>query len=545
MSVPSVTFSSVSFAWPDGTALLDGLDLVVPTGTSGLVGVNGVGKSTLLRLVAGDLRPTSGHVVVNGQVGYLSQDLTLRTDLRATEFLGIAHVLAAIRAIEAGEVVADELDVVGDDWDVEERAVAWLTRLGLPADTLHRRMGELSGGEVTQLGLARLLLRRPEALLLDEPTNNLDAHARQRLYEVVDAWPHTLLVVSHDRHLLERVERIGDLRDGQVRWYGGGYHAYAEQVATEQEAAEQAVTTARAQLRKETSDRVDAERVLARRRRYGDKMYAMKREPRASMKLKKRAAQQSAAAYRRTHDQRLVAARERLDAAEGNVRDDRTIRVDLPATAVPRGRIVLETHDLLLRTGALVEVSITGPDRVAIVGSNGAGKTTLLHTVAGLVPPASGSVEVRVPLGLLPQRLDVLDPGLSVADNVATRAPTSTPNAIRAQLARFLFPGRLADQSAGALSGGERFRASLASVLLADPAPQLLLLDEPTNNLDFASYDALVSAVASYRGALLVASHDAAFLEDIGIRRIVDLGLSREAGEWGVPGRQSAAKADL
>lgn len=520
----SITFSSVGFSWPDGTPVFAGFDLLVPPGRSGLVGVNGVGKSTLLRLVAGENTPESGYVSVSGTVGYLPQDLILDADLEVEEFLGIAPVLTAIRAVEAGSVDQDHYDVIGDNWDLEDRTILEIARLGLPADALGRRMGELSGGEVTQLGLARLLIGRADVLLLDEPTNNLDADARARLYDVVETWSPTLLVVSHDRELLERVERIGELRDGQVRWYGGGYSAYAERVATEQEAAEQAATTARADLRKQKADRVDAERVLARRRRYGDKMYANKREPRAVMKTRKRTAQESAATYRRTHDQRLESARNRLEDAQGRVREDRTIRVDLPDTAVPRGRIVLTTRDLVLRTGTTVDLDVAGPDRIAVLGANGTGKTTLLHTVAGLVAPAAGGVDVKVPLGLLPQRLDVLDPALSVVNNVTARAPEVPSNTIRAQLARFLFRGVAADQLAGGLSGGERFRAALATVLLTDPAPQLLLLDEPTNNLDFASYDALVEALSAYRGALLIASHDHAFLEDIGVDRLVEIG---------------------
>ncbi|MGB7981663.1 MAG: ATP-binding cassette domain-containing protein [Candidatus Nanopelagicales bacterium] len=445
-------------------------------------------------------------------------------DTAVKEFLGVATVMNAIRAVEAGSVDPNDFDIIGDAWDLEERTIAELVRLGLPPDTLHRQLGELSGGEVTQLGLARLLVRRPEVLLLDEPTNNLDTAARARLYDVIETWPRTLFVVSHDRELLERVERIGDLRRGEIAWYAGGYSSYVEQVAAEHEAAEQAVTTARADVRKQKSDRVDAERVLARRKRYGDRMYANKREPRAVMKMRKRTAQESAAAYRRTHDDRLDAARARLDDAEERLREDREIRVDLPATEVPRGRVVLATPGLVLRTNTPVELNISGPDRIAVLGPNGAGKTTLLHTIAGLLPPSAGAVDLRVPLGLLPQRLDVLDPGLSVFENVAARAQDASANAMRAQLARFLFRATAADQLAGGLSGGQRFRAALAAVLLADPAPQLLLLDEPTNNLDFASYNALVAAMATYRGALLIASHDQAFLDDVSVDRLVELG---------------------
>jgi ATPase subunit of ABC transporter with duplicated ATPase domains len=529
-----ISLSGVTFAWPDGTPVLTGLDLLVPPGRSALVGVNGAGKSTVLRLVTGELTPTTGHVAVRGRVGHLPQDLTLDAGRRVTEFLGVDGVLAALREIEAGSVDAAHYDVVGDDWDVEERAVAALARLGLPDDVLTRRLGELSGGEVVQLGLARLALDPPDVLLLDEPTNNLDADARARLVDLVDGWSGSLLLVSHDRELLERVDRIGDLRDGGVRWYGGGFTSYAEQVAAEQEAAEQAVSTARADVRRQQADRQEAERLLAQRRRQGARNAATSNMPKGAQDFWKNRSEKHAASYRRLHQDRLESARGRLDEAESRLREDREIRIDLPGTLVPRGRRVLRTRDLELRTGVRVEdgdLDVSGPDRIALVGPNGAGKTTLLHTITGALAPASGSVETHVPVGLLPQRLDVLDPALSVYANVQAAAPDVDRTEVRAALARFLFRGGRADRPVATLSGGERFRATLAAVLLADPAPQLLLLDEPTNNLDLASYDALVSALAGYGGALVVTSHDPAFLDDVGVERVVTVGDWPGAGD--------------
>ncbi|MEU0391471.1 ATP-binding cassette domain-containing protein [Streptomyces sp. NPDC006208] len=516
-----VTCSSLSFAWPDGTSVFDGFHLAVGPGRTGLIGLNGSGKSTLLRLMAGDLAPTGGAVRALGEIGYLPQNLVLDTALRVDEVLGIAAKRAALHAIEAGDPSDEHFTAIGDDWDVEERAYATLEQLGLGHIGLDRTIGEVSGGEGVLLRLAALLLARPGVLLLDEPTNNLDLYARQRLYDAVAGWSGVMVVVSHDRRLLDLVDQIAELRDGEVSWYGGNFTAYERVVAVEQEAAERMVRVAEADVQRQKRELVDAHVKLARRKRYGQKMWDSKREPKIVMGARKRAAQESAGKHRIMHTERLADAKERLDEAVDAVRDDDEIRIELPFTKVHPGRGVLRLSDLRLPYGAEVrgELEVRGPERVALVGRNGAGKTTLLRTIAGELTPLAGTAVAEVPLRFLPQRLDVLDDGLSIAQNVARFAPEATDNRIRARLAHFLFRGARADQAAGTLSGGERFRAALAALLLAEPAPQLLMLDEPTNNLDMASVRRLTAALESYEGALIVASHDVTFLESIGITR--------------------------
>ncbi|MEU0848403.1 ABC-F family ATP-binding cassette domain-containing protein [Streptomyces flaveolus] len=517
----SITCTALSFAWADGTSVFEGLDTAFGPGRTGLVGLNGSGKSTLLKLIAGQLVPTDGAVRVAGEVGHLPQNVALDTGLRVDEALGIAAQRAALHAIEAGDVAEEHFETVGDDWDVEERALATLGELGLGHVALDRTIGEVSGGESVLLRLAALLLRRPDVLLLDEPTNNLDLYARRRLYAAVASWPGVMIVVSHDRELLDLVDQIADLRSGGITRYGGNFSAYEEALAVEQEAAERMVRVAEADLRKQKRELSDAHVVLARRKRYGQKMYDTKREPRAVMKLRKRTAQESAGKYRIMHEEKLAEAKERLDDAVEAVRDDDEIRVDLPYTAVPPGRSVLTLRDLELLHGARVAggLDLHGPERIALTGRNGAGKTTLLRTIAGELDPVSGEATAHVPLRFLPQRLDVLDDALTVAENVARFSPGVTNNRVRARLARFLFRGARADQQAATLSGGERFRATLAALMLAEPAPQLLLLDEPTNNLDMASVRQLTTALESYEGALIVASHDMPFLDSIGVTR--------------------------
>jgi ATPase subunit of ABC transporter with duplicated ATPase domains len=495
VSAPAIVCSDLAFSWPDGEVVLVGLDVAFGAGRTGLIGANGSGKSTLLRLIAGELRPTSGTVRTVGPVGYLPQTVALDAARTVAELLGVAAARRALRAVEAGD--ASAIPEVGDDWDIEERAAAALARFGLPTD-LDRPTDTLSGGEAVLTGLAGLLVRRLPVTLLDEPTNNLDRRARELLYDAVAQWSGVLLVVSHDRELLERVDTTAELRTGTVRLFGGPLSAYEEQLAAEQDTAQRLVRVAEADVRRERRELIEARTKLARRVRYADTDHANKRRPKIIMNARKREAQVSAGKLRIGHEQRLDAARDGLTAAEAQLRDDAAIRIDLPATAVPAGRVVGTVDDHVIR----------GPERIGLVGPNGSGKTTLLRRLAP-----------QVPVGYLPQRLDVLDDDRSVLDNVRAAAPDVGPQAIRAGLARFLVSGDAVHRPAGTLSGGERFRVVLARLLLADPPPQLLLLDEPTNSLDLASVDRLVEALAAYRGALVVASHDHEFLHRIGVQR--------------------------
>ncbi|WP_042392006.1 ABC-F family ATP-binding cassette domain-containing protein [Streptacidiphilus carbonis] len=534
----SLVCSGLGFGWPDGRILFKDFDLAVGPGRTGLVGLNGSGKSTLLRLLTGELSPDAGSVAVTGALGYLPQNLVLDAALPVAEVLGIADTRAALLGIERGEATEANFAVVGDDWDVEERARATLDRLGLRAVRLGGTVGEVSGGEAVLLGLAGQLLRQPEVLLLDEPTNNLDLDARERLYDVVASWRGALVVVSHDRELLERVDRIADLRDGSVHWYGGGFSAYQEALAVEQEAAERMVRVAEADVRRQQRELVDTQVTLARRKRFGQKQYDSKREPRIVMNERRRQAQVSSGKLRIQQQEKVAEARERLAGAELAVRADAEIRVDLAASEVPAGRTVLTVRGLRTRyaaEGVALDLDLRGPERIALVGGNGAGKTTLLRTLVGELDPLSGEVDPAVPLRYLPQRLDVLDDDLSVVGNVARFAPSATDNQIRARLARFLFRGARADQQVATLSGGERFRAALAALMLAEPAPQLLLLDEPTNNLDLSSVRQLSTALASYQGALVVAGHDLPFLHGVGITRWLRLDRGTGLSPWQPP----------
>jgi ATPase subunit of ABC transporter with duplicated ATPase domains len=548
----AILCSDLSFSWPDGAPVFTGLSLAIGSaanhgGRTGLIGVNGSGKSTLLRLIAGELRPAAGAIRARGQVGYLPQIITLGARRTVAELLGITaarDALLAIEAGEAGEAGEDAFAAVGDDWDIEERSRAWLDRLGLTGLGLDDPVARLSGGETILVALTALFLRRPDVMLLDEPTNNLDLAARERLYDTVAAWTGVMVIVSHDRELLSRVDQVADLSGGNVRMYGGNLAAYEEMLAGEQEAAQRAVTAASAEVRRERRDQIEAQVKQATRDRQGRRLAASGSIPKMVADARKKHAQESAGHARVLHAERLQAARDRLEEAERAVRDDAEIRVKLPGTAIPAGRTALTLTGL---AGArwhpaapepatvattppevLADLIIRGPERIALTGPNGAGKTTLLRAIADQAALPGVTVRLGSVVGYLPQRLDILDDSLTVVDNVRAAAPAASVNEVRASLAKFLFRGARADRLAGTLSGGERFRAVLAALLLAEPAPQLLLLDEPTNNLDMASVRQLSQALAGYRGAILVASHDMPFLRSAGITRW--LRLDRDAG---------------
>jgi ATPase subunit of ABC transporter with duplicated ATPase domains len=519
--VPAFVCSHLGFTWPDGEVVFADLDLTFPAGLTGLIGRNGEGKSTLLRILTGELAPTAGHVVRPALVGYLPQQLTLDVDRPVAELLGVADRLAALGRTEAGEATAEDLDRLDGHWDLPERVAAVLAELGLAGLDLQARVGRLSGGQVVLTALAGLFLARPDALVLDEPTNNLDRRARALLAAAVRRWSGPVVLVSHDRELLDLVDPVGERRAGAGRVHGGNLSSFTAALAVEQEAAERSVRGAKQDLRRQQRELAEARIRLDRRQRFARSQ--ADNVPKIVAGAKKRAAEVSAGKLRGGHEADVAEATQTLRTAEDQVRDDDVIRVDLAATTVPAGRDVLVLDEVVLRTGQTVSLHLRGPERVAVVGANGSGKTTLVDTATGVLAPRSGTVRTLVPVRVLPQRLDLLADGESVLGAVSGYAPSADDNTLRARLAGFLLDADTVRRPVGTLSGGERFRATLAALLLAEPPPQLLVMDEPTNSLDLDSVAQLVAALRQYRGALLVASHDEPFLAEIGIHRRLEL----------------------
>ncbi|MFD3338903.1 ABC-F family ATP-binding cassette domain-containing protein [Streptomyces anthocyanicus] len=542
MSDAAVRCSDLSFSWPDDTPVFRNLSFTVGVGRTGLVAPNGAGKSTLLKLIAGELRPTGGSVTVSGVLGHLPQALPLTGGLTVAEVLGVDTVIRAIDAVESGDVAEEHFATIGDDWDIEERTRAQLDRLGLGALAPDRRLSTLSGGQIVSLGLAAQLLKRPDVLLLDEPTNNLDVAARDRLQDVLMDYTGCLLLVSHDRELLDRMERIAELDRGELRFHGGNFTAYEEAVRAEQDVAEKNVRSAEQELKREKRELQQARERADRRASNAARNLKNAGLPRIFAGNMKRGAQESAGRAGQTHANRVGEAKARLDEAERSLREEQRITLDLPETRVPAGRTLFLGERLRIRLGDRdvfgdrgVDLTVRGPERIALTGANGTGKSTLLRLVDGDLDPEGGDItraDGRV--AYLSQRLDLLDDERTVAENFAAHAPRR-PEAERMNLlARFLFRGARAHLPVGLLSGGERLRATLACVLCAEPAPHLLLLDEPTNNLDLVGVAQLESALNSYRGAFVVVSHDRRFLREVGVDRWLRLA-EGELTETGAP----------
>lgn len=542
-----VTLSNLSFAWPDGSIVLDQVSGTFGSGRSGLVGANGVGKSTLLRLVAGRLRPTGGSIVTSGVVDYLPQNLAATgasaTGATLADLMGVAPVLAALRAIEHGDVDPAHFETVGDAWDVEERSLAALAEAGLTVDRLDRPVATLSGGETVLAALVGVVVRAADVVLLDEPTNNLDEPSRERLVALLARWRATLVVVSHDTALLDTMDETVELRRpstphrGGLRVFGGPYQHYTAQVVAEQDAARQALRTAEQALATERRQRQQLEQRVAHAERSGRTDRTNRRFVPAAIDMRVNAAQKSAGARRGEADAKVAAAQAAVADAEAAVRDDDRVFIDLPDPQVPAGRRIAA----LTGTDGRTHI-IAGPERVALCGPNGVGKTTLLRRLitgegastapgatpaSGAPPLDSGPVgEAHVHrVGYLPQLLDGLDDDATVLAAVRAAAPTVAPGEVRRRLARFHLRGDQVDRLVGSLSGGERFRVATARLLLAEPPADLLVLDEPTNSLDLVTTAQLVDALSAWRGALLVVSHDRGFLDQLGL----DLTLTLDA----------------
>ena len=313
--MPSLVCHHLRFDWPNGEPVFADLDASFPDGVTGLVGRNGTGKSTLLQILAGELTPTAGSVSGPERIAYLPQHLVLQADRTIADVLGVEDRLRALDRVTAGEGTPEDFEAIGDRWDLEGEMTATIERLGFDDLDPTRRIGTVSGGEAVLLALAGLLLAEPDVLLLDEPTNNLDRRARGLLTEAVRRWRGPLILVSHDRELLETVDDIAELRDGELRVFGGTYSAYVEALAVEQDAAQRAVRSAEGDLKRQQRELAEMRIKLDRRQRFAKSQAG--NVPPIVAGAKKRAAQVSAGKLKGGHEGDVAEAAEPAGGGRG------------------------------------------------------------------------------------------------------------------------------------------------------------------------------------------------------------------------------------
>ncbi len=521
----SITLSQISWATPEGRPLFSDLDLSFGRDRSGLVGRNGVGKTTLLKLVTGDIRPLSGSISINGRLGVLRQSVQVAADETIADLFGVAAALKLLRRAEAGEATADEL--ASADWSLEARIAAALNRTGLDAEP-QTLLAALSGGQRTRAALAALIFSEPDFLLLDEPTNNLDRKGREAVIALISGWRAGAVIVSHDRELLESVDQIVELTSLGATRYGGNWSHYRERKALELTAAEHDLADAEkrmAEVARKTQATVERQ---AHRDSAGRKKAAKGGIPRILLGGMKERSETTGGDNARLAERRRTEALEEAKAAREKIEILQPLSMSLPPTGLPANKIVLKidgaTAGYQPDEPVIADLSfdVTGPERIAVSGPNGSGKTTLLALITGELKAWAGTVAVMTGFAMLDQKVGLLDPSASIRDNFRRINPQADKNTCRAALARFMFRADAALQTVSTLSGGQLLRAGLACTLGAAPPP-LLILDEPTNHLDIDSISAVEAGLRAYDGALIVVSHDQTFLQNIGVTRRLQL----------------------
>ena len=533
---PQIILHHVSFSLMNQRIITD-LSCCFSSEKYGIVGRNGIGKSTLLKLIMGANPPSAGSVQRQGKIAYFSQEIFNQTNIKVSDVLGVTEKLQALQRIIKGSVDEHDFTLVGDDWGLEETIHRQLMAFELEHVALNRLANSLSGGEYTRLLLAKTFMSTADFLILDEPTNNLDVDARLALYQAISNWNRGLIVVSHDRQLLNLMDHIVELSSLGVHFYGGTYQNYTEQKQMEQTAAEQNLqamtqlqkrSKALTQTRRERHEQAQAKGRSARKAEIA-KVGILK--SRVEMNSAKGRSDRTRRRVLLQSEHKLAIVSENITHAKEKIAQNPVMNIKLPLTQVPQGKTILEIKhlnfkypdhaQLLIKNFSL---DLQGPERIAISGKNGSGKTTLILLILNQLKPSGGTILIGTErVSYLDQKLEILNAKYSLLDNFLRLNPDIKELDARYCLADFLFRNEAALKQVAHLSSGERLRAALACILMSAKSPQLLILDEPTNHLDLYTISIIECVLKEYQGALLVISHDQTFLNNISVEKTVYL----------------------
>lgn len=539
MTHSQILINQMSFNLPTGKSLFSNLTLAFSQNKIGLVGRNGIGKSTLLKLIVGEIQSTSGSIATSGKLEYVPQLQSFPEDMTISAVLGYGEKLNALKRISQGDLNEKDFTILNDEWDIEEQMQKQLKMFSLEYLPNDRRVSSLSGGEITCLLLTKVFQSDADFLLLDEPTNHLDLSARQDLYHAIQAWQKGLIVISHDRSLLNLMEGIIELTTLGAVYYGGNYDDYEYQKEIENAAARQTLQHAKKSMHKTKKTIQESYEKHERKKSYGKKLRRTGSIDKLSANAKKGRSEKTQNKLVIKEERLLKEASSRLKEAQEKIEESLEINVNLPETQVPNGKVIVNIENLSFaypNSNSIIHnfnLCLQGPERIALAGCNGSGKTTLIkllmdsmessiHQSSMRLIPQSGTIYLGTQrISYLDQNASLLNSEISILENFLLLNVDSTENHAHACLAQFLFRNIDALKLAKNLSGGEKLRALLACILMSKHPPQLLILDEPTNHLDLGSIKRIESALQNYQGAMVVISHDERFLRNIGIDRII------------------------
>ena len=514
---PSFILHQVTCQFATGDTLFGPLDLSLEPSLRALVGRNGSGKTRLLRLLAGLDKPANGHIERFGTYVYVAQQHDISPQATLAELLGYDTIFTARQRIDSGDYQPEDLEMLDGYWDLAERLSDAFNNAKLPPFDPDKPAVTLSGGERIRALLCGAFTAGADHLLLDEPTNHLDREGREWFYDLLARYQGGVLVASHDREVLTLVPRILELSVSGLRSYGGNYTDYQRQREAEQQSARAALEHA-ATERKRTRARMqkehdDSQRRSAKTLRTVDTLNIASFE-RIKYKM---AAKERIGSWKKQHNDQNDALNAAVNRARERVEEDNPVMFTLAGSQIAEGKQVLVLEDLVLPHVNIPPTSwrMAGPMRVALRGPNGCGKSTLLRVILGEIAPRSGTCRVSVTCAYLDQHLSQLDLSLSVMSHLNLGNTPLEEGMLRTRLAQLQLGADKVTLPLAALSGGERLKAALACVLWREEATQLLLLDEPTNHLDLASVQAIEAALVGFPGALLVVSHDEAFLKGL------------------------------
>lgn len=531
-----IKLNNISYLHADKEKLFSNLNLSVIKSKAGLIGENGTGKTTLLRIISGDKIASRGTVIREGRIVLFPQDFSSFYNQTVSEVLLVKDKMESLDKIFNGSGNEKDFEIVGEDWNLHERIKKIFAEAKLNNINLSREFDTLSGGEKSRLLFSSLMLNKPDFALLDEPTNHLDAVSREILYSLIKNYSGGLLIVSHDRTLLNLMDEIIELTPKGVKLYGGNYDFYKEQKEIQAQAAIETLSSVNIEYKKALKEkRKSLERQEIRMSRGKTKAIAegVVKSTRDYLQNK---SMQTFSRLKNTHTQKVDSLQERLNEAKERIEQNNKIIIDVHEQKKNYNKKILDVEGVnfnLSNSGFLwkhnISFVLNSGERLNIAGINGCGKSLLLKLITGEIKPSLGSIQLLTKnIAFLDQNINLLERDLSIFDNVKKFAGNKTPeHEIRIKLARFLFRGDDVFKKIEQLSGGEKMRAGIACLMAAESVPELLILDEPSNNLDIKSVKELTSALNQYNGALIIVSHDRTFLGELNIQR--QLLLSREA----------------